>query len=214
LKKELAIFLLSISLIVSIVSLFLIKIKNKKIYILIIILLSIIITFVIKEKQNLLQEKNRLEMIKSEQERVIRLELEKKNIFNLEESTNDIYSSIKNGDDKNIILDKAYALISKAKKREDVLNSKSYLDLGKAYEIGALVGVSGASDLAFTNYNKYCELEPKDSNCYITLAKFLLLDKSKKKEALRIIKLALPFSKNEEETKNIKDIINYISALK
>lgn len=218
LKKELAIFFLAFALLASLISLFIINSHNKKIYFLIVILLGALIFFVNSERQKsmAIREKINLENIKLEEDRKQKeiLELEKQNNFNLEASVADIYESIKIGSDKSVILDKAYAMIAKAKSEEDIADTKSFLDLGKAYEVAALVGVPGASELAFTNYNKYCNLEPKDSACYITLAKFLLLDKTKKKEALRIIRFAIPLSKNEEETKNIKDIIAYINSIK
>lgn len=217
-KKELGIFFIATALLTSIASLFLINNKNKKIYFLIILLLSVLAIFINSERQRniISKERIRLENIKLEEERKQKeiLELEKQNNFNLDLSVAEIYESIKNGADKNIILDKAYQMIAKAKSKEDITNPKSFLDLAKTYEVAALVGVSGASELAFTNYNKYCNLDPKNSDCYISLSKFLLLDKTKNKEALRIIKLALPFSKSEEETKSIKDMITYINSLK
>lgn len=153
-----------------------------------------------------------LQNLKLEREK--RLELKRKENLSIDENIDELMSLVKTNQDKNVIFDKAYEIIAKAKNREDMLNSKSYLDLGKAYEVAALVGVPGASELAFTNYNKYCNLEPKDSTCYITLAKFLLLDKSKNKEALRIIKFAIPLAKDDAEKKIIQDIIDYIKSLK
>jgi Ca2+/Na+ antiporter len=214
LKKELTIFFIALTLLSSVIALFLVDNKSKKIYILILVLLACILFFlnVERQKQVQAQEKVRLDVIKLEEDK--KIQVEKKNNMSVEDSINDLYSSIKNSDSKNIIFDKSYEIIAKAKKNEDVSNSKSYLDIGKAYEVAALVGVPGASELALSNYNKYCNLEPKDSVCYITLAKFLLLDKSKTKETLKIIKQAVPLAKDEVEEKLIAEIISYINSIK
>ena len=209
-KKELGIFLLSFCLLCALMSLFIINHKNKNIYFLILILICSLSFFAYLYNQKRLAEREsvRLENIKIEENKI--LEIEKKNNMSIDEDISELLIMVKNNQDKNIIFDKAYEIIAKAKKKEDTLNSKSYLDLGKAYEVAGLIGITGASDLAFTNYNKYCNLEPKDSTCYITLAKFLLLDKSKNKEALRIVKFAIPLAKDDTEKKMIQDIIDYI----
>lgn len=213
-KRELGIFLLAFCLLCLLMSLFIVNHKSKKIYFLILTLICSLLFFAYSYNQKRLIEREivRLENIKIEENRL--LQIEKKNNMSVEDEINVLFELIKSNQDKNIIFDKAYEIIAKAKNREDVLVSKSYLDIGKAYEVAALVGIPGASELAFTNYNKYCNLEPKDSTCYITLAKFLLLDKSKNKESLRIIRLAIPLAKDDAEKKMIQDIIDYIKSLK
>ena len=90
-------------------------------------------------------------------------------------------------------------------------NPKSFFDLARAYEIATILGVEGAGDNAYTNYVKYCELDPLNSECYAAIAKFLALDDNQKKNALRFAQKALNLSKTKEDALKYNALVEYLS---
>lgn len=173
--------------------------KSKKVYFLI---LACLISFVCISKyiKSFILDKN--------------IEVSKIEIKKSDEMLSDIYEDAKNGVDKKVLIDKVYNAISAARLSIDKNNTQTYLDLGKTYEVAALFGIDNAKDLALQTYNEYCKLEPNNPDCYTTLAKFLLLDVTRKKEAIILAKTALRLSRSTQETKTINELITYMENLK
>lgn len=177
-------------------------VKNQKVYFLILILFFLFFfTYVIYNTKSIIKENKNRQDIQIERNVVDEL------IF-------DIYKDVDDGASRQVTTDKVFTLVEKAKSLINKNETQTYLDLGKAYEVGALLGMDNASDLALQTYNEYCKLEPNNPDCYTTLAKFLLLDKSRKKESLALVKIALTLSRSEEETKSISELVAYIENLK
>ncbi len=181
-------------------------IKNQKVYFLILILIFLFFfTYVIYNTKSIIKENKNRQGIQ------IKIQIERNLV---DELIFDIYKDVDDGASRQATTDKVFTLVEKAKSLINKNETQTYLDLGKAYEIGALLGMDNASDLALQTYNEYCKLEPNNPDCYTTLAKFLLLDKSRKKESLALVKIALTLSRSEEETKSISELFAYIENLK
>ncbi len=173
--------------------------KNKKVYFLILVGLITLIC-IIKIKTRVVRDSENIQVVKIKK--------------TVNELLGDIYTDVDNGAPRQILIDKIYKATTEAKSLLNKNESKTYLDLGKAYEVATLLGVGGAADAALESYNEYCKLEPNNPDCYTTLAKFLLLDVTRKKEALILARTALRLSRSAQETKTINELIAYMETLK
>ncbi len=200
---------------ISLFSIFLVKSKSKKMYILIVLsfLCLFILSYLNTKYLTNVNTKNNSEISDDINKTNKNLVMGAEKEASTESLIQDIQIDIKNNIDKEIIKEKILYTIQKAEERKDKNLSISYLDLGHVYEIAFVSGYSEAGSKALESYNQYCLLEPNDANCYATVARFLIIDKNRKKEAIIFAKKALELSKDGQETENYNKLLNYIEKL-
>jgi hypothetical protein len=203
-------YVLMVTILLSLASLFIFKIKNKNIHFLI---LSALISLFFISFLNQKYIKNEI-VIKNK----IDTETNIASAKNIKEASTesliqDIQIDIKNNVDKEIVKEKIIYTIQKAEERKDKNISSTYLTLGHTYEIAFISGFPNSGSKALEAYNQYCLLDPNNTNCYATIARFLILDKNRKKEAIVFAKKALELAKDEQETENYNKLLNYIENL-
>jgi energy-coupling factor transporter transmembrane protein EcfT len=121
---------------------------------------------------------------------------------------------IQRGQDGTSTLSQLEGILNVAKNQATDTDPNSYLELARVYESAAVLGVQGAADLTMISYSKFCLLRPSDPECYASIARFLILDKTNKEIALKYAQKALTFATGTEANlEKYKSLVEYISKL-
>lgn len=93
----------------------------------------------------------------------------------------------------------------------DVKDKNTYLLLGNIYEIGFVIGVPDADKFALKSYNKYCELDLNNPECYLVLGKFVSLDKNRHKQAVEYIENAMLLTSDINKREEYQKLLDQIA---
>ena len=136
------------------------------------------------------------------------------NIDNFHNIFQDLKIRSKDPNNKDDVLLRAKEVLSN---QQQNLNDKSidkntYLHIGNICElIFVLDNQSVWSDCAAEKYNEYCVADMNNSNCYITLARFLSLDNSKIEQAKILTKKAIELSNNSKDIDSYYDFLQELN---
>ena len=195
------------------------------------VLLIIIFSFFYNHEREEMNNQEKSSLKNAESVKSKREEKEKESIENM---LQDLQIKIQNKESQENILLYVQNMIAKANSNLSRDNTKSYLDLAKAYEAAYVIDILKDKNYALNTYYEYCKLEPNDPECYASIARFMIADRDNytenakekdtinnpkkisnktKDEILKFANKALTLARSEKEISVYNSLVEYIIKL-
>ena len=131
------------------------------------------------------------------------------NTDNFENIIENIKIQINRKENPDEILNRLREIIQIEESKLNTNDKTSYLRIGQVCELLFTINNDTAwSDCAAKRYDEYCAFDINNSECYYTLAKFMLIDNSRRTEAEILIKKAIELAKTKEEIEKYERLIS------